>query len=89
MPDHVHLFASPSAEPVSLEHWVRFWKAQLARQAKITGLWQSDHWDRRLRSGESYQRKWEYVRANPVRKGLVKKPEDWPYQGEIHALEWW
>lgn len=26
--------------------------------------------------------------AEPVRLGLVEKPEDWPYQGEIHELRW-
>ena len=38
--------------------------------------WQSDHWDTRLRSGESYDAKWEYVRNNPVRAGLVKTAEE-------------
>jgi hypothetical protein len=28
-----------------------------------------------LRDDESYAQKWEYVRANPVRAGLVEQPE--------------
>jgi hypothetical protein len=36
--------------------------------------WQTDHWDRRLRSDESYAEKWEYVRCNAVRHGLVARP---------------
>ena len=51
-------------------------------------LWQRDCWDRQLRTGESYTQKWEYVRNNPVRKGLVACADDWPYQGELNVLEW-
>ena len=51
-------------------------------------VWQRDYWDRQLRSGESYSEKWAYVRANPVRAGLVARPEDWPYQGEMCELRW-
>jgi hypothetical protein len=39
-----------------------------------------------MRSGESYSEKWEYVRRNPVRAGLVSRTVDWVYQGEIVSL---
>ena len=51
-------------------------------------LWQRDCWDRQLRTGESYAQKWEYVRNNPVRKGLVANADDWLYQGELNVLDW-
>ena len=51
-------------------------------------LFQRDCWDRQLRTGESYAQKWEYVRNNPVRKGLVAAADDWPYQGELNVLVW-
>ena len=51
-------------------------------------LWQRDCWDRQLRTGESYAQKWEYVRNNPVRKGLIANADGWPYQGELNVLEW-
>jgi hypothetical protein len=41
-----------------------------------------------LRSSESYSEKWDYVVANPVRAGLVRRAEDWPFQGEIFLLEY-
>ena len=41
----------------------------------------------RSRSDESYSQKWNYVRENPVRAGLVKSVEDWPYQGEIVHID--
>jgi hypothetical protein len=41
-----------------------------------------------LRRSESYTDKWNYVRENPMREGLVPKPEDWPYQGMLNVLPW-
>jgi len=54
-----------------------------------TFRWQEGKpWDTRLRRSESYAEKWQYVRENPLRKGLVKCPEDWPYQGMLNVLQW-
>ncbi len=49
-------------------------------------IWQAEFFDHLLRSQESYGQKWEYVRQNPLRAGLVQNPEDWLWQGEIYAL---
>jgi len=43
--------------------------------------------DHLLRNNESYAQKWEYVRENPVRAGLVHCSEDWSYQGEIVYID--
>jgi putative transposase len=88
MPDHVHLFAAPAGEQ-TLEIWVKSWKSAASRaHGNPAWRWQTDHWDRRLRSDESYAEKWEYVVNNPVRHGLVKNALDWPFQGELNALPW-
>jgi hypothetical protein len=72
-----------------LDNWVRFWKSQFTKKhGDKQHRWQPHHWDTRLRRVDSYAQKWDYVRNNPVRKGLVRGPDDWPYQGEIHALRW-
>jgi putative transposase len=92
MPDHVHLFCSPNdTEPVSLSKWVQFWKSQSSSRWPRRGeqpIWQKSCWDTQLRRGDSYENKWDYVRQNPVRHGLVRGIEDWPYQGELNILEW-
>ena len=49
-------------------------------------LWQEEFFDHVLRSSESYSQKWEYVKENPARAGLVKKSDDWPFHGEIESL---
>ena len=51
-------------------------------------LFQMQCWDTQLRTSDSYAQKWEYVRNNPVRKGLCEKADDWPYQGELNVLAW-
>lgn len=90
MPDHLHLFAAPGEEPVPLQNWVRYWKSQFSKSAKNpTWQWQTDHWDRQLRVGESYAEKWDYVCANPVRHGLAQLSDEWPYQGELNVLRWY
>jgi len=91
MPNHIHFFCAPNEfEAPSLERWMRYWKSLVSRELGEHShtLWQRDHWDRQLRHGESYDEKWEYVRSNPVRHGLVAKPEDWLYQGVLNELRW-
>jgi putative transposase len=89
MPDHVHLFCAPREVDFSLDAWIRFWKGQFTRRsAREEWRWQSHHWDTRLRRSENYSEKWQYVRENPVRAGLVADAEQWPWQGEINHLPW-
>jgi putative transposase len=57
------------------------------RELRFSGnIWQKEFFDDVLRSSESYSQKWDYVRENPVRAGLVARVEDWPWQGEIEPL---
>jgi hypothetical protein len=49
--------------------------------------WQKGFFDHILRSADSYSAKWEYVRENPVRAGLVKAWREWPFVGEVFDLE--
>ncbi len=90
MPDHIHLFCAPQPHASSLDRWMAYWRS-LTTRALGEGkdqLWQRDYWDRQLRREESYAEKWAYVGNNPVRAGLVARPEDWPFQGELNSLEW-
>ena len=90
MPDHIHFFAAFSPKSPPLWKWVKALRGDLSkilRENEGEGThWEKDFCDHVLRSEESYQEKIEYVRQNPVRAGLVTRPEDWPYQGEIHRL---
>jgi len=48
--------------------------------------WQKGYFYHVVRSEQSYEEKWIYVRENPVRKGLVPEAEACPYQGEINSV---
>ena len=87
MPDHVHFFCSPANEEVQIERWMTFWKRQFRKYAGADApQFQSGAFHHRLRQDESYGQKWEYVRANPVRAGLVEKPEEWRFAGVLNDL---
>jgi len=89
MPDHVHFFAAATESPINYEAWVKYWKSQFSkRHGNPDHRWLTDHWDTRMRSREQYEEKWNYVRYNPTRHGLVEDPDDWPYQGEIYRIDW-
>jgi REP element-mobilizing transposase RayT len=85
MPDHVHLLLLPLRDekgwPFSLPTILKLLKGTSARSVnKLSGssgpVWQEESFDHALRSQESFEEKLEYLRQNPVRRGLVKKPED-------------
>ena len=92
MPDHIHLFVALDPERITLSAWVKSLKNQVSKTLRHQGEpsphWQTGFFDHVLRSGESYNEKWQYVLQNPVRAKLVSSPEDWPYQGEINPLEY-
>ena len=93
MPDHLHFFCMSDDLPdsSSLSRFIGGFKQCSAKRivhAKGVSppLWQEQFFDRLLRSDESYESKWLYVRDNPVQAGLVDAAEDWPYGGEIATI---
>jgi putative transposase len=92
MPDHLHAFVVIDDKRLFLSAWMKSLKNALSKTLRSHGIpsphWQKGFFDHILRSGESYSAKWEYVRENPVRAGLVKHWKDWPFAGEIFDLEY-
>ena len=91
MPDHVHFFCSAELGakplPIFMQRWKEWSSKRISRELKLSGrLWQEEFFDHILRSSESYSQKWDYVQENPVRAGLVKSSDRWPWQGEIESL---
>lgn len=89
MPDHLHFFCAPHDLHFDIDTWMEFWKRQFSRRhLDRSWAWQRKSFHHRLRNRIEYEEKLAYVRENPLRKELVKKPEDWPFQGRIHDLRW-
>ena len=55
-----------------------------ARRKESGRLWQPRFFDRALRTVQEDNEKVEYVHRNPVKAGLVTRPEDWPWSS-VHA----
>jgi REP-associated tyrosine transposase len=91
MPDHIHLFAWPGKIEHDLDAWIRYWKSLATKRLGSSACsWQQCSFHHTVRSFESAEAKRDYILQNPVRRGLVQKTEDWPYQGEIFRYgEWW
>lgn len=88
MPDHVHCFICIGPDR-KLGDTIRLLKRSLSAAIQDPmPHWQPGFFDHLLRHQDSYSSKWEYVRQNPVRAGLVEKAEEWPYQGEIVRIRY-
>ena len=86
MPDHLHLFVR-GGQNFTLSSWMGCLKRAMSVALRSHGLWQAGFFDHILRTAESYAEKWNYVRENPVRAGLLENADDWPYQGEIALID--
>ncbi len=90
MPDHIHCFVGVGPESPDVSSWVKSLKNLLSKHLRSNDVepphWQKGFFDHILRTRESYEQKWDYVLQNPVRAGLVQRPEEWEFQGEISRL---
>jgi len=81
MPDHLHLLLTPAAE-VSLERAMQLVKGGFSfrlGKAKRGVVWQESFTNHRIRDEQDFEHHAEYIRMNPVRVGLVDRPELYPY----------
>jgi putative transposase len=91
MPNHIHLLITPIS-PVPLEKAIQFIKGGFSYRAKkelgFAGeIWQTSFYDRRVRDAEEYSRFRHYIHMNPVRRGLVALPEEFPFSSAHLALD--
>jgi REP element-mobilizing transposase RayT len=96
MPDHVHLLLQPlrngDAWPFPLVDILQCLKSATAHQINKLlhhegPVWEEESFDHVLRSDESLREKAEYIRQNPVRRGLVQRPEDYHWLWVNPTLE--
>ncbi len=81
MPDHWHALLWPR-DPITISRLVRDVKSVSARRLnrhrqRHGPVWQHQFWDRFVRHAKEYGQRLNYMHSNPVRKGLVAKPEEW------------
>jgi REP element-mobilizing transposase RayT len=88
MPDHAHLLFTAIRDAkgwtFALPEILRAIKGSSARSInRLSGrtgpVWQDESFDHVLRGDESLRETIEYIRQNPVREGLVERPEDYQW----------
>ncbi|MGC2108031.1 MAG: transposase [Candidatus Korobacteraceae bacterium] len=100
MPEHVHLLIS-EPEDGTLASAVQAIKQSLSRRMMTTSghFWQARYYDFNVYTAQKRVEKLRYIHRNPVRRGLVRRPEDWQGSsfrhyatGEFGLVEiesWW
>ena len=89
MPDHFHLLITPI---VTLERAIQFIKGGFSFRAgrlfRVPGnIWQTSFYDRRVRDAAEYETFRQYIHWNPVKRGLVRSPEEYVYGSASGSTE--
>jgi REP element-mobilizing transposase RayT len=89
MPNHVHVLWTPS---ISLATLIGKVKGATAHAANLvlgtTGkpFWQADYFDRLVQTAEAFVKIQHYIEWNPVKAGLVARPEDFEWSSaHVHG----
>jgi putative transposase len=90
MPNHLHFLISPCEDGISVLTFTDRFKGKSTNHSWTVGwrgkLWQPRYYDHIVRAEEDLRAIAEYIVNNPVRKGLVKRAEDWPWDGFMNPL---
>ena len=90
MPNHGHILLTPLAgfHLDEIEHSIKSYTANEAN--KLLGrkgqFWAIECFDRYIRNWRHFNAVIRYIENNPVKAGLCKRPEDWPFSS---AAEGW
>jgi putative transposase len=90
MPDHLHILLNPCDSNVPVSRFTQAFKSQTGfwyKKQHGAPLWQRGFYDHIVRKNENLIRIAQYILNNPVRKGLVKEAEQYPYSGMIDEIE--
>jgi REP-associated tyrosine transposase len=86
MPEHVHLLIS-EPERSDLSVVIQMLKQITSRKLKSASaahFWQVRYYDFPVWSEKKRIEKLRYVHRNPVKRGLVARPEDWRWSSFLH-----
>jgi REP element-mobilizing transposase RayT len=82
MANHVHVLLTPKVPLARITRGLKRFTAARANQIlRRTGMrfWQEESFDHWVRDETEFYRVMNYIERNPVKAGLVGKPEDWPW----------
>jgi putative transposase len=79
MPNHVHVVMRPSRSLPAVMRWLKGSTARSALERTGQPFWQYESYDHCVRNADELNRVIRYTERNPVRAGLVREIEDWPW----------
>ena len=81
MPNHVHLLITPRMDVSKLLHTLKGSSARLANQVlgRTGTFWQDESYDHLVRNWVEFERIGNYIVQNPVRAGLARSAEEYPW----------
>jgi len=86
MPEHVHLLVSEPERGV-LARAIQAMKQSVARRLALRAtepFWQARYYDFNVWSEHKRIEKLNYMHLNPVKRGLVSRPQDWAWSSFRH-----
>jgi putative transposase len=86
MPEHVHLLLTEPTQS-SLAGAIQALKISVSRLSRERPFWQARYYDFNVFTGRKRIEKLRYIHRNPVARGLVSAPEDWPWSSYRYYLE--
>ena len=100
MSNHCHLLlkpklmdpTNPRSNPIAFSEITKKLKGYTAREANKlldrTGMtfWQDESFDHWIRNQQEFDRVVSYIENNPVKAGLVQRPEDWRWSSATERI---
>lgn len=83
MPEHVHLLVTEPKKAL-LSKAIQALKLSVSVQSRERPFWQPRDYDFNVHSEDKPGEKLAYMHRNPVKRGLVEKPEDWQWSSFKH-----
>ena len=83
MPEHVHLLVSEPRKGL-LARAVQALKLSVSVRRSERPFWQPRYYDSNVRGKAACSAVIRYIHRNPVRRGLVERPEDWAWSSYRH-----
>ena len=85
MSERVHLLVNEPQRSL-LSRAVKALKLSVSLRSRQRPFWQAHYYDFNASSHTKFIEKLRYIHRNPVKRGLVTQPEDWPWSSFRHYV---
>ena len=85
MPEHIHLLIHEPPK-MQLAQFLKVLKQTTSRKLRGSReqFWQERYYDSNIHGEQACSTTLRYIHRNPVKRGLVTRPEDWPWSSFLH-----